>query len=106
MWKVLLGVRPLSASSYSSLVSLGGCEAKLYSKIRGDCFRTFRDDQQFWQLVSEEQMSRVLNAFVHKQTKTFYKTPEGKEKGQEKMDQQKGRALAHLTRGGDSHYRM
>lgn len=83
VWQLLLGVSHLSAGAYTSLVALGPCAPKeLYTKIRGDCFRTFQDDERFWLLVKEEQMSRVLNAFVHKQAKSWYKTPQGQDKGQ------------------------
>lgn len=74
VWQLLLGVSRLSASSYSSLVALGPCSpSTLYSKIRGDVFRTFQDDAEFWELVKEEQLSRVLNAFVHQQSKTTFR---------------------------------
>ena len=79
----MLGVSTVSASSYSSLVSLGPCQPReLYSKIRGDCFRTFQDDEQYWNAVDEAQMSRVLNAFVHLQGRTMYKSAKGADKGQ------------------------
>jgi len=83
VWQLLLGVSTVSASSYSSLVSLGPCQPReLYSKIRGDCFRTFQDDELYWAAVDEAQMSRVLNAFVHLQGKTFYKSANGVDKGE------------------------
>ena len=63
LWQVFLGLGPISASTYISLTSLGRCAQ--YAKIRGDSFRTFPQDEQFVGRVREEEIVRLLNAFVH-----------------------------------------
>jgi len=82
VWQLLLGASPVSSSSYLSLLSHGSIHPReLYQKIRGDVFRTFRDDGGFWEVVTEEQMSRLLNAFVWEQhTVQKYQTKDGAEK--------------------------
>ena len=63
LWQILLGLGPISADKYIALVRRGKCDK--YSKIRGDSFRTFPQDSQFTAAVAEEEIVRVLNAFVH-----------------------------------------
>ena len=63
LWQILLGLGPISASDYVALVQRGKCDK--YSKIRGDSFRTFPQDSQFTAAVAEEEIVRLLNAFVH-----------------------------------------
>jgi cell cycle arrest protein BUB2 len=67
VWQLLLGCPSVSSAAYLQLVSLGPCA--LYSKIRGDVFRTFQADAAFWAAVNEAQLSRVLNTFVWQQQK-------------------------------------
>ena len=63
LWCVFLGVGPVSSQSYVALIGRGRSEK--YAKIRGDSFRTFPQDAQFTARVKEEEIVRVLNAFVH-----------------------------------------
>jgi hypothetical protein len=86
VWQLLLGAALVPASQYEALVSRGPClPRELYSKIRGDLFRTFQDDELFWRLVDEPAMSRVLNAFVQHQNSTPLKTIQGTEKRKANM---------------------
>ncbi|CEI93645.1 hypothetical protein RMCBS344292_07876 [Rhizopus microsporus] len=62
VWKLLLGVRNISASSYIHLVELG--PSALDDKIRNDTFRTMATDASFLEHVSEDMLIRLLNAFV------------------------------------------
>jgi len=81
VWLLLLGAPVVPAQEYLSLVSRGPClPRELYSKIRGDVFRTFQDDAAFWKAVDEPQLSRVLNAFVWNQAQTKWPTEDGEEK--------------------------
>ncbi|KYQ93037.1 RabGAP/TBC domain-containing protein [Tieghemostelium lacteum] len=63
VWKVLLGIKDVSADKYIELVKKGA--SKQYQKIRKDIGRTFMKDSQFSQIVSQDQLSRCLNAFAH-----------------------------------------
>ncbi|KAI8365584.1 rab-GTPase-TBC domain-containing protein [Blakeslea trispora] len=62
MWKLLLRVKKVSASSYIDLVELGPSE--LDEKIRNDTFRTMTTDASFLENVTEDSLIRLLNAFV------------------------------------------
>ncbi|KAG2231977.1 hypothetical protein INT48_001286 [Thamnidium elegans] len=62
IWKLLLGVYQISATSYIYLVELG--PSSLDDKIRNDTFRTMTTDTKFIEHVSEDMLIRVLNAFV------------------------------------------
>ena len=63
LWQILLGLGAISAANYIALVRRGKCDK--YGKIRSDTFRTFPQDNQFTAAVREEEIVRVLNAFVH-----------------------------------------
>lgn len=64
VWKVLLGVYKVSALEYSALVERKECA--FYEKIKCDTHRTLATDKKFTDSVSEDAISRILNAFVHK----------------------------------------
>ncbi|KAI8807707.1 rab-GTPase-TBC domain-containing protein, partial [Cladochytrium replicatum] len=64
VWKILLGTYRISALHYVILVERGGCA--VYDKIKNDTFRTMPKDAKFTAKVSENMLSRVLNAFVWK----------------------------------------
>uniref|UniRef100_A0A7S1TC88 Rab-GAP TBC domain-containing protein n=1 Tax=Compsopogon caeruleus TaxID=31354 RepID=A0A7S1TC88_9RHOD len=63
VWKVLLRIGRIDVDGYVHLVSLG--PSKDDEKIRSDASRTFARDGEFIRRVSREQISRLLNAFVH-----------------------------------------
>eukprot|EP00767_Chilomastix_cuspidata_P003080 gnl/Chilomastix_cuspidata/3200.p1 GENE.gnl/Chilomastix_cuspidata/3200~~gnl/Chilomastix_cuspidata/3200.p1 ORF type:complete len:345 (-),score=160.20 gnl/Chilomastix_cuspidata/3200:962-1996(-) len=63
VWKALLRIPEIDASEYFGLVAKG--PSTLDGKIRQDTFRTFDSNQLFAQRVPEEQLIRLLNAFVH-----------------------------------------
>lgn len=65
IWKFLLNIQDYSVENYVKLISLG--PSPLYSKIKKDTERTFKKDVQFAQKVDENQLIRVLNAFVWKE---------------------------------------
>lgn len=62
VWKVMLCVYEISASRYSSLVSMGPCWQ--YEKIENDVSRTLATDKRFHDRVQEGPILRVLNSFV------------------------------------------
>jgi hypothetical protein len=65
VWKTLLGVNEdISAREYIRLIKLGRCH--VYEKIKCDTFRTLATDKKFKSMVSEDQLTRVLNAFAQK----------------------------------------
>ena len=63
-WKLLLGVYKLDAADYISTVQKGPSHAA--DKISNDVFRTLATDLNFTTTVSNDCLSRVLNAFVWK----------------------------------------
>ncbi|KAF8828844.1 bub2 protein [Lentinula edodes] len=62
IWKILLRVNDISASSYLQYVSRGPCEVR--EKIRNDTFRTLATDRGFKERVREDMLVRLLDAFV------------------------------------------
>lgn len=60
IWKLLLGV-PIKydAEDYIRKIELG--PSSFDSKIRDDTFRTFKNNEVFWERVKEEQLIRILN---------------------------------------------
>jgi cell cycle arrest protein BUB2 len=62
VWKVLLGVDRIDAEEYLTLIKRK--ESDKYRKIRSDSFRTFPNDEEFQERVSEDEIVRVLNSFV------------------------------------------
>jgi cell cycle arrest protein BUB2 len=64
IWLILLGAGPLPTDVYIDLVHQGSSPA--YSKIRNDTFRTLTTDPQFRRKVSENSLTRVLNAVAWK----------------------------------------
>jgi hypothetical protein len=65
VWKILLGItEEISAKEYMRLIKLGRCH--VYEKIKCDTFRTLATDKKFKSVVSEGQITRVLNAFAQK----------------------------------------
>ncbi|KDN42737.1 TBC-domain-containing protein [Tilletiaria anomala UBC 951] len=65
-WKLLLGIESLPAKKYLDLVAQGPSVA--HEKIRNDTFRTLTTDQGFKESVHEDQLIRVLDAFVWSHT--------------------------------------
>ncbi|KAF2069572.1 hypothetical protein CYY_009113 [Polysphondylium violaceum] len=63
VWKILLGIDTVDAEKYIELIKKG--PSNRYQKIRKDISRTFMRDSQFSQAVSQDQLSRCLNAFAH-----------------------------------------
>jgi cell cycle arrest protein BUB2 len=64
VWLILLGAAPLATDIYIDLVHQGSSPA--YSKIRNDTFRTLATDPLFRRKVSENSLTRVLNAVAWK----------------------------------------
>lgn len=69
VWKALLGVEEVTASTYIQLIKEG--ESTNYRKIRNDSFRTFPNEEYFQGTVSEPEIIRVLNCFVLQYEPTF-----------------------------------
>jgi cell cycle arrest protein BUB2 len=63
-WLILLNSPPISTDVYIDLVHQGSSPA--YSKIRNDTFRTLATDPLFRRRVSENSLTRVLNAVAWK----------------------------------------
>jgi len=64
LWKCMLGVKSVNASSYATLVKK--CEHPTAGpKIRNDAFRTFKTCPKFTKNVPEARIIRVLNAFAY-----------------------------------------
>ncbi|KAK5172190.1 CDC16 protein [Saxophila tyrrhenica] len=64
IWLILLNAPPLSTKAYLDLVGQGASPA--YAKIRDDTFRTLTTDPLFRRRVSENSLTRVLNAVAWK----------------------------------------
>lgn len=64
VWLILLNAPPLRTDVYLDLVGQGASPA--YSKIRDDTFRTLTTDPLFRRRVSENSLTRVLNAIAWK----------------------------------------
>lgn len=64
VWLILLNTPPLSTDTYLDLVRQGASPA--YDKIRNDTFRTLTTDPLFRRRVTENTLSRVLNAIAWK----------------------------------------
>jgi cell cycle arrest protein BUB2 len=64
VWLVLLGVTPLNTDKYLDLVRQGASPS--YAKIRNDTFRTLATDPMFRRRVTENSLTRVLNAVAWK----------------------------------------
>ncbi|GAB7341318.1 hypothetical protein MBLNU457_7587t1 [Dothideomycetes sp. NU457] len=64
VWLILLNVPPLKTESYLDLVRQGASPA--YTKIRNDTFRTLTTDPLFRRRVTENSLTRVLNAISWK----------------------------------------
>lgn len=64
VWLVLLNVPPLRTDGYLDLVRQGASPA--YTKIRNDTFRTLTTDPLFRRRVTENSLTRVLNAIAWK----------------------------------------
>ncbi|KTW27874.1 uncharacterized protein T551_02841 [Pneumocystis jirovecii RU7] len=62
VWCIFLGVEPMPANSYLSLIHKGA--SSVYNKIRNDTFRTLATDPLFRRKVSEASLIRLLNSFV------------------------------------------
>jgi cell cycle arrest protein BUB2 len=60
MWLILLNVPPLSTDVYLDLVRQGASPA--HAKIQNDTFRTFQGDPLFRRRVTQNSITRVLNA--------------------------------------------
>ncbi|KEQ69288.1 TBC-domain-containing protein [Aureobasidium namibiae CBS 147.97] len=64
VWLILLNVPPLRTDAYLDLVRQGASPA--YTKIRNDTFRTLTTDPLFRRRVTENSLTRVLNAIAWK----------------------------------------
>lgn len=64
VWLILLNAPPLSTDTYLDLVRQGASPA--YTKIRNDTFRTLTTDPLFRRRVTENSLTRVLNAIAWK----------------------------------------
>ncbi|KAK1071113.1 CDC16 protein, partial [Friedmanniomyces endolithicus] len=64
VWLVLLNAPPLCTDTYLDLVRQGASPA--YAKIRNDTFRTLTTDPLFRRRVTENSLTRVLNAIAWK----------------------------------------
>ncbi|KAK3714669.1 CDC16 protein [Vermiconidia calcicola] len=64
IWLILLNAPPLRTKAYLDLVGQGASPA--YAKIRNDTFRTLTTDPLFRRRVSENSLTRVLNAIAWK----------------------------------------
>jgi cell cycle arrest protein BUB2 len=64
VWKIFLGVYKINAQEYCHLIENGATD--LHEKIKNDTFRTMPTSKEFTELVDEDMLSRVLNAFVWK----------------------------------------
>lgn len=64
VWLILLNAPPLNTDTYLDLVKLGASPA--YAKIRNDTFRTLTTDPLFRRRVTENSLTRVLNAVAWK----------------------------------------
>jgi cell cycle arrest protein BUB2 len=63
-WLILLNAPPLNTDTYLDLVRQGASPA--YDKIRNDTFRTLTTDPLFRRRVTDNTLSRVLNAIAWK----------------------------------------
>eukprot|EP00842_Homolaphlyctis_polyrhiza_P000077 jgi/Hompol1/106/HPOL_002019-RA len=64
VWKALLGIYRISALDYITLVQRG--PSLVSEKIQNDTFRTLMTDKAFQSRVSNDMLTRTLNAFVWK----------------------------------------
>lgn len=64
IWLILLNAPPLRTDAYLDLVRQGASPA--YTKIRNDTFRTLTTDPLFRRRVTENSLTRVLNAIAWK----------------------------------------
>lgn len=64
VWLILLNTPPLRTDAYLDLVRQGASPA--YAKIRNDTFRTLTTDPLFRRRVTENSLTRVLNAIAWK----------------------------------------
>ncbi|KAI8916411.1 rab-GTPase-TBC domain-containing protein [Gorgonomyces haynaldii] len=64
VWKALLGVYKINAQEYIQLVRRG--PSPMMDKIQNDTFRTLKTDEDFTNNVSQDSLTRLLNAFVWK----------------------------------------
>lgn len=64
VWLILLSARPLPTDSYLDLVRQGASPS--YEKIRNDTFRTLTTDPLFRRRVTENSLTRLLNAVAWK----------------------------------------
>ncbi|ETW86337.1 hypothetical protein HETIRDRAFT_311198 [Heterobasidion irregulare TC 32-1] len=62
IWKILLRVNELPASTFLEYVARGPCAVR--EKIRNDTFRTLATDRGFKERVREDMLVRLLDAFV------------------------------------------
>lgn len=64
IWLILLNAPPLPTDSYKDLVAQGA--SPVYAKIRNDTHRTLTTDPLFRRRVTENSLTRVLNAVAWK----------------------------------------
>lgn len=62
VWSTLLRAAPVESEWYSGVVSRGPSDVN--EKIKNDVFRTFQNNNNFWNNVNEDAFVRVLNAYA------------------------------------------
>lgn len=64
IWKILLNVKHIDSEKYINLLKREYSDKVTYQKIRNDVHRTFMNDEDFARSVSQDMLSRCLNAFA------------------------------------------
>jgi cell cycle arrest protein BUB2 len=64
IWKIMLNVKNVEAEKYITLVQKGKPKNEIYQQIRKDIPRTFMNDKDFANSVSQDKLSRCLSAFA------------------------------------------
>ena len=74
IWSILLRASPIESEWYSGVVSRGPIDSETVGpsskyvnvgdKIKNDVFRTFQNNKDFWNKVSESEFMRMLNTFA------------------------------------------
>jgi len=64
VWKIMLNVKTIDPEKYIGLVQKGKPKNEIYQKIRKDVNRTFMNDKDFANSVSQDKLARCLSAFA------------------------------------------
>jgi cell cycle arrest protein BUB2 len=70
IWKIMLNVKAIDAEKYISLVQKGKPRNDIYQQIRKDIPRTFMNDNDFANSVSQDKLARCLSAFARYSSET------------------------------------